>query len=170
MENNFKREDLAIAGIRYYDHENNGIELSDNLSYVVLARVGEGKDARYFNIFDITESYPVFERSKCYANYTIDGEAFGTKMIYRGGYLESGPCYVLEEQLPEEIFDDVVSKEELEDYILKTERYFKDRVDIASRRVKNPFRLLSIISNDSAKKDYMNYYFTERQMSKTKRI
>lgn len=163
----FLRDDLCIAAVRYLDKEK-GVELGDNLSYVFLLKGAYGDEDRYFNPFDITESYPTFKRS-LYTNY-IDDEAYGTKLVPCTSWFESGPCWVIEEELSKQIFDDVVTSKELEDYMLATDRYFKDRMKVAKTRIKSsPLKMMKIIKEDKKRKEYMDYYFMERETEKVKK-
>ena len=170
MENKFKRDKIYIAGVRYFDKEHNGIELGDNLTYVIVAKKGRGKKAVYYNVFDNTETYPVFKRSKYYSNYTKNGEAYGTKMVLRSGKATSGPCWILEEKLSEDKFDEEITINELEELMIESDKYFKDRKNLIYKRVKkNPIKMLKKISQDKLAEEDMNYYFLQRQVQKIKR-
>lgn len=161
MENKFKKDELFIAELRYLDSER-GIEYDSPLSYAILNK----KDKEYYNVFDMFEEYPVFERSRCYSNCTSDGVEYGTKMIYRGGTIKNGPCWVIDSKFPLE--KDEFTKSELEDFIINDERFFKDRREVAPSKIKNPLRLLKLLQRDDKDYEYMNYYLQERTTSKVK--
>lgn len=167
----FKRENLFLAEVKYFDKEKKGIEVSDNLSYVVVARCGNEKDGyTYFNALDMNDIHPVFERSSCYTNY-YNGMDYGNKMIFVGGWLENGPCWVIKSELSRRCFDEDVSLEEIEEAVLNSSNYFKDRKNIALKRfkkMKEPFKMIKIILDDSVKEDYYNYFFMERIFQKQK--
>lgn len=163
MENNFKKDNLFIAELRWLD-EGKGIEYDKPLSYVILNK----NNNQYYNVFDIYESYPVFARSRTYSNCTRDGVEYGTKMIYKGGELEDGPCWVIDSTFPLE--KEELSIDELKDFILKDERFFKDRRLFAVSNIKNPLELLKVLSRDVKAFKYMNYYIESRKVQKVKKI
>ena len=163
MENKFKREDLYIVGLRFYDKdhgEDGALVLSDNLSYLIVAKSNVEGNNNYYNVFDRKESYPLFKRTN-YANYTSDGEAYGTKMVIvsDGGFLETGPCWLIQEQLPEE-FGDEISLNTLEDLVLKSDKYFKDRKKIAKKR--GLFKKIKYSFKDSENENNMNDFISEQ--------
>lgn len=94
MENKFKKDELFIAELKYL--ENKHVELDSLLSYVIL----RNNNGIYYNVFDMSEGLPVFEKSTCYANYTKDGEAYGTMLNYKYGPLENGPCWIVGSKFP----------------------------------------------------------------------
>ena len=156
MENKFKREDLYIVGLRFYDknHGKKGaLVLSDNLSYLIVTKSNVEGNNNYYNVFNRKESYPVFKRTN-YANYRSNGEAYGTQMelVSDGGFLESGPCWLMQEQLPD--------------------KYFKDRENIAKRR--NIIKGLKTHYKDLENKKMMNKFFDEQyadlDKEKTKKL
>lgn len=163
MEDKYKKNELFIAELRYLDSKE-GIEYDSPLSYVLLNK----KNNHYYNVFDVFEEYPVFERSKCYSNCTSDGVEYGTMMYYRGGVIQDGPCWVIGSAFP--LQKDEFTKNELEDFIINDERFFKDRREVAPSRIKNPLKLLKLLNKDDAKYDYMVYYLQEREIQKCKKI
>lgn len=175
MENKFKREDLYIVGLRFYDKnygKKGALVLSDNLSYLIVTKSNVEGNNNYYNVFNRKESYPVFKRTN-YANYRSNGEAYGTQMelVSDGGFLESGPCWLMQEQLPEE-FGDEISLKTLEDLVLKSDKYFKDRENIAKRR--NIIKGLKTHYKDLENKKMMNKFFDEQyadlDKEKTKKL
>lgn len=87
-------------------------------------------------------------------------------MIYRGGTIKNGPCWVIDSKFPLE--RDGFTKSELEDFIINDERFFKDRREVAPSKIKNPLRLLKLLQRDDKDYEYMNYYLQERTTSKVK--
>lgn len=161
----FNVENLHLAEIRYLSLENNGVEFGNPLGYVFLFKRDE-RDRVYLNLISFAnDDYAVFKRLP-YSNTTKDGEDYGSKLKIVGNdyYLKSGICFVLSNTTTREIFEkDVVSKEELEDYILASDKYFVDREFIATQRMdEEPFRMKRIIARD--KKDEEKYikFFEER--------
>lgn len=61
-------------------------------------------------------------------------EAYGTKIILKNGKVQEGMCYVLEKDSAKEIFEqDEISIKDMEEYILSSEKYFVDRLDITKK-------------------------------------
>lgn len=162
MENKFKKDELFIAELKYL--EDQGVELDSLLSYVILRK----KNGIYYNVFDMSEGLPVFERSRHYANCTSDGIEFGTKLIYKYGPLDNGPCWIVGPEFP--LDQEEFTKEDLEDFIINDERFFKDRRKVAFNRIKNPIKLYKLLSKDDADYEYMNNYLLEKSFGKTKKI
>lgn len=166
---NFKVRDLKLAELKYYDEEHNGIEVMEPLSYVVLLRMGNS----YVNFFKPEEIYPVFERTP-YANVSVkDGEEFGTKvrLLTDEEDCVSGPCWLLDREDDSCDKRDVVSVLEVEDYVLNSYRYFKDRIAIANERLKNfehPFLMWRIIKRDGDKALEIEKFFEDRKKSSVK--
>ncbi len=153
-----------IAGVRYLNLENNGIELSNNLSYVVVSKKKVGTEDIFYNVFLENESYPTFMRNRFYTNYTDNQESYGTKMNYQGGKLETGPCWILEGKVED------VSIKDIEDIVLSSHYYFKDRIKIAERRLKKyPIKLLKVLLKDYKQKEIMDKYFEKRKVKVLKK-
>lgn len=158
----FSIDVLNLAELRYFDEEHNGIELSKSQSLGILVPFGD----RYFNLFNPGEEYPVFARSKFYSSSDSFGVDFGTKMKHVSGECSSGPCWVLIEEDFRRIFGkDFVYYEELEDYVLHSLDFFKDRELIARKRISDldrPVKMMSIISKDKKDIAKMNDFFEQR--------
>ena len=128
MENKkLKASSIRLAKVKYYDAKRGGVEVSDIDAYAFLYRYGE----EYVNIFDLGESLPVFERVP-YSNTTLDGEDFGTKLMLVGGDdTKSGACYILEKTTAKDLMgEDQVSVDSLQDYLLRSNDFFVDRLSI----------------------------------------
>ncbi len=159
---------IRIADLRYYE-ENKGIELSDSLSKVIL--VDYSGDGSYFNPFSLEEEYPIFKRAPI-SNVRNDGISYGTKMYYVGNELVTGPCWVLTNVDFGEVSGiSSVSMSDLEDYILTSPEFFKDRVLIASNRLgisRQANKMKKIIDNDIGNIEKMYNFFEERKTGRQK--
>ena len=56
----FDKNKVWLAEMKYYSKENNGVELSEPLTYAFVVDLGDGEFA---NPFDVSEDYPVFKRT-----------------------------------------------------------------------------------------------------------
>lgn len=149
-------EDLKLARIKYYDTEHNGAELSDIEAYAFLRRVGD----RYVNVFDILKDLPVLDRS-IYPNERSNGEEFGNRLIHVCGELKDGPCYVIEPfSMRETIGFDYISEAELKEFVLRSDKFFVDRINLIEqetgmRRIKLQPVLKNDLDNMQAFQEYM---------------
>lgn len=155
--NKIKTKDLSLATLKYYE-EGCGVEVSDNFSYAFLVKV----NGVYINPFSQLELYPVFERVP-YSNTTLDGEEFGSKLRLLNDIDVTGPCYII---VGTNMFDkEEISIEELENFILKSSNFFRDRFYIAKDRLtkfKQPLKMMSIMKKDVLKLDDIDEYFGDR--------
>lgn len=123
---NFNVRDLKLGQVRYFDKDHNGIEVIPVSAYVILFKNGND----YYNIFNVDNVYPVYKRVP-YSNTTMDGEDFGTKIVLDSGECKDGLCYVLENKSLMLLFKkDVVSYEELLEYVINSKFFFVDRLDM----------------------------------------
>jgi hypothetical protein len=152
---------LHLAELKYYDKSHSGVELGGALSYAFLLDCGD----KYINPLNVGDSYPVFERSP-YANFTCDGEPYGSKLWLVDGEDITGPCYVLVKgTLKDDFHSPSISIKQLEDYVLNSSKFFKDRVDVAVNRFrKQPVQLFKILKSDSKDLDLLNQYFLKRDI------
>ncbi len=159
----FDRSKLHLAEVKYFDVKHNGIELTDPASLVIVY----GSDGHYVNALSPYEEFPTFKRSRESNDYDGMGEYYGTKVIQLTEEASTGACWVLRnrddfsEKLPEQ-----VTVQELEDYVLESPYYFKDRLDIAKarlRRFEKPFKMSRIVNAD--KEEYAKYcqFFESRR-------
>ena len=150
-------EDLRLARIKYYDVAHNGAELSDIEAYAFLKKTGD----RYVNVFDILKDLPVLDRS-IYPNVMRNGEEFGNRLIHVCGELKDGPCYVIEPfSMREVIGFDYISEEELKEFVLRSDKFFVDRIKLIEeetgmKRIKLQPVLKSDVENMQAFQEYMN--------------
>lgn len=169
---------IKLAEVKFFDKEHSGVEFGSPLSYVMLYEVDDeytsvfnGK--KYINLFGPDDIDLVFERSRFYSCYNSDGVDYGTKLNFVTGQLKTGPCCVLTGLDFSEVFNsDSVDYESLQSYVLKSDKYFMDRVNIAKERLiafRNPVRMLRIIDRDKVEAEKMNKYFAERGIQKVKK-
>ena len=173
MENKkFNRKNLYIAELRYFDEEHNGIEFGQELSLVVLSKFKKGKETIYYNVLNEGEVLPTYGRSTVYGQYDSNGNQFGTKMDLLGGKAQTGPCWLLRHTLenysylPEEL-----DRNAIEELVLESDHYFKDRKAIAERMRKqrnHPFKMIKILRKDAVDEEYMNFFFQEREEERQK--
>lgn len=175
MQNKFKRDDLFIASVRFFNVlEENGniiLEISDDLARVIATRVEESGIVTFHNILD--------EEDISNVNLLKNSDKFDTSFGRLNGIradvlnenilriLQSGECWLYENALDKEKFNEEVSQEELEDYILNSEYYFKNRKSIAEERLKNniqPIKMLNIIRKDIKDEKYMYKYLGKRAL------
>lgn len=165
MKEKFNTSDLYLAEVKYADKEKE-IEVMEPISYAFVYH----KDNSFYNVIT-KEEHPTYERVP-YPNITIDGEDYGTKVKLLNGIDATGECYLLTSINCRELFnEDKAYLETIEDYILNSSYYFKDRVDIAIKRLvdlKQPFKMVRIIKNEYSKKDEINEYFRIREITRQK--
>ncbi len=165
MKKKFSTSDLYLAEVKYADKEK-GIEVMEPISYAFVYH----KDNSFYNVIT-KEEYPTYERVP-YPNRTIDGEDYGTKVKLLNDIDNTGECYLLTGINCRELFEkDKVQLETIEDYILNSSCYFKDRVGVAIKRLtdlKQPLKMIRIIRNETNKKDEIDEYFRERERSRQK--
>ena len=154
---------IKIVDLKYYV-DGKGIELSDSLSKGVMVDFGNG---RYINPFCISDSYPIFERGYS-SNVTIDGHAFGTRVHHVSNKLVTGPCWVLDtKDFSKIIGKEEISLEDLENFILSSSDFYKDRIRIAEKRLfhgKKKHKMMRIISYDEIELSKMESFFHEREI------
>lgn len=158
----FDKNKVWLAEMKYYSKENNGIEYREPLTYAFIVDLDNGE---YANPFDFSEDLPVFKRVP-YANYTQDGESYGTKVLLVSNVDKSGACFVLNKSAAEMgIEDDIVSSEQLIDYMFQNrEMFFKDRRQFASDKLRgHPFTLRKLMESDEAEAAKMTAYLAEKR-------
>lgn len=175
MQNKFKRDDLYIASIRYFniieEHGKVIIETSLPLARVVATKLEEDGQVVCYNVLDLEDQ----SRINLYKNNTKYntslGKINGIKALGLDDdllrALQSGQCWFYEETLDKEIFGEEITQEELENYILDSDNYFKDRKKIAEERLQNkvqPLKMLKIIYNDNKNEKYMNDYLGKKAL------
>lgn len=156
----FKVKDLRLAAIKYYSEEANGIELTDPIGYVILEELREDF---YANPFDVLDFTPVYERLP-YANTTKDGMDYGSKLRHVINEEKSGPCYVLTRMKFTDYFDsDLITRKDLEEYILNSSYYFRDRKEIAMKNLKkHPVKMFKVLYEDAKSEEKFSKFFEKR--------
>lgn len=166
-----KTDQVKLADLRYYDASHGGIELTNSYSKGILIDFN-GRE-HYENLFCLGESYPVFKRAP-FANCTSDGDEYGTKVFHVSNELVTGPCWILSNiDLGQILEKDEVSISELEDYVLASNHFFKDRASIAFTRAKEAgksLRMQKIISDDQLMQNMMDEFFSQRMGEKWQKI
>ena len=162
-----KAKDIKIAELKFFDKEHFGIEVSEVQSYGLIAKVEGVINSVYLHLLNPFEEYPIFERIP-YCNCNSDGVEYGAKVISVGKEeLETGPCWVIgKENLFEVLGKEDVEKEDIEDFILKSPFYYKDRMSLVKNRMKKslPFSkkftdLYCTFYSDTVDKRKMDEFF-----------
>ena len=164
MKEKFNTSDLYLAEVKYANKEK-GIEVMEPISYAFVYH----QDDSFYNVIT-KEEHPTYERVP-YPNRTIDGEDYGTKVRLVNDIDKSGECYLLISNCKGLFKEDKVSKDTIDEYILNSTYYFKDRVGIAINRLvefKKLFKMIRIIRNEYSKKEEIDEYFREREISRQK--
>ena len=164
----FDRNKLHLAEVKYFDIKHNGIELTDPAALVVVYEI----DGRYINPLCHYEEFPTFKRTNV-PNYNgSTDEYFGTKVVQLTEECSTGPCWLLRDNDDfGEKLDDQVTLVDLEEYVLGSPYYFKDRLDIAKARLRKferPFAMSRIVRKD--KESYEQYceFFSSRRSDLTR--
>ena len=147
---------LKLAQLRYFDTKKNGSMIPDLNAYVFLVKIND----TYINLFNPLEELPIFDRVP-YSNATKDGVEFGTKLFLAQGQLQDGPCYIVDSISINSLFNkEKISLKDIENYILKSNRFFVDRLDLLERRrdVIGAKRR-RIVKNDIVKQELLKEYF-----------
>lgn len=158
-------DNLKLAELKYFDKEHNGVELTAPLSYIIL--FNNGND--YVNLLAPEESYPVFVRNAHYTNYLSNGEeTYGAKvkLLTSMEKCETGPCWVLCSDDFKQKLGEVTTIRDIQNYILDSSNYFKDRLDVALfrlRRFQDRKRMKKIVEEDIQRRDELYTFFESRQ-------
>ena len=161
-------KECYVAELKYTD--GNRVEMGEAPSYVIVEKANEdlGDGAiytRFVNLFT-GEEYPTFSRSKTIGLYryddnpddmTDDGSSmYGCGLIQESTDMKEGPCYILTGEKMENI-----SRKDIENMIIYSNRYFKDRTRIMNRRGMRDLASRRIIFEDKNDYDKMVGYFNE---------
>lgn len=155
---------MRIGELRYYSKENNGVEVSAPLSYGMFMFL----EGHWVNIFDVSDDNSIFVRLRCYGNVTNYGFEYGSKLqlVSDEEKEKSGPCWILGDvTFSKVIGKEEVSLEEVENYILNSSDYFKDRAEIALQRIHSwdsPIKMYGVIRRDRKDREKMDSFFAER--------
>ena len=159
--------DLKLAEVRYYDAEHNGLELTRPLAYVVLLNRGD----TYVSLLNPGEIAPIYERVPRTVNVTSTGDYFGTKVRQLSGDSDSGEVWLLTDyDFVTKISKEKVDINDVEDYVLDSNLFFKDRIALAESRAKRSaiqrFKMGKIIAADQEDMNNMLSFFAERASQK----
>ena len=158
-----RNNEYYVAELKYTDGSR--VELGDAPSYAIVQKfqedLGDGHFyTRFVNIFS-GEEYPAYSRSNSCGQYYYNdrGEEYqiGCRLIQESTEMKKGPCYLLTNERMENI-----SKTDIENMVINSNRYFKDRVGILNRRGKKDLATRRIIFEDQRKQEELLDYFAER--------
>ena len=121
-----KLKNLKLARVRYFDAEHNGAEVTSLDAYAFLYE----REGEYVNVFNPERELPVYGRVP-YTNTTLDGEDYGTKIVLKSGEVETGPCYIIDEENCDRFFGkDQMKFIDLKQYVIRSEKFFIDRLEM----------------------------------------
>ena len=152
-----------VAELKYTD--GNRVEMGEAPSYVVVQKQEDRFEddltyTRFVNIFT-NEEYPTFSRSNKYGQYYYDADGeehqVGCKLIQESTTMKEGPCFILTRERMENI-----PVQDIENMIIYSSRYFKDRARIMNRRGMRDMWSRRVLFEDSKKREEMLDYFVER--------
>lgn len=156
-------KECYVAELKYTDGER--VEVGEAPSYVIVRKIkddyGDGVvNTRFVNLFT-GEEYPTFSRSSRIGQYYYDDKGnevqVGCKLVQESTEIKEGPCYILTREKMENI-----PTEDIENMVIYSSRYFKDRVRIIERRGISNIGIRRIIFRDLKSQDAMIEYFNER--------
>ena len=147
-----KTSEIKLVHLRLYI-KGEGAEIDSSMPKALV--IYNEEDNKYHNIIIPEETYPLLKRLP-YSNTTISGEEYGTKLIAVDPNQkdETCICAILTDdkfmsELKEQIY---IEMKDLEDKILYSNLYFKDRIRIIEKRINNgvkvPKKLKRLISED----------------------
>lgn len=160
-------DDLKLAEVRYYDVEHNGLEYTKPLAYVVLLNRGD----TYVSLLNPGDIAPIYERVPYTSNAVGTEDYIGTKIRQVFGDVISGEAWLLTDFDFTTKFDrkDVEIKD-VEDFVLGSELFFKDRISLAQDRAKKSitqrFLMSKVIVKDQEPMREMLEFFAERDSKK----
>ena len=162
-----KTKDLKLAEVRYFDKENNGLELTPPLSYVVLLNRGD----TYISLLNPGEFYPVYKRVKHKSNVYSEDEYIGTKVELMCGEVCNGEAWLLNDVDFNKHFGcEEVDMDTVYDYVITSSLFFKDRLELAKNYANRHglpfFTIRNIVKKDQKSIDDMNAFFAEREKQK----
>ena len=158
MKKEEKKYDFYLADLKKFDVEANGFEFDSSISKGFFVRVGD----KFINPFDPFDERSVYARSNCYGEYS-ESDQFGTKLVLANGSGYDEYAWILSTEV---IFADL---QEIENFILYSNKFFKDRINIASKRLVDSndlhekYRMYRILEKDSM-------YLDEKKKSSKKLI
>lgn len=156
----FDKNKVWLAEVKYYSKEDNGIELTEPLSYAFVVDLD---DEEFVNPFNVADDLPVFKRLP-YGNYRTNGEGFGSKVMLVNNIEKTGLCFVLCKNVGDMgIEGDIVTSKDLVDYMFDSGLYFKDRKQFFNERaLRKPFSIRKLVAKDEQKYANMMSFLLER--------
>lgn len=167
----FKTKDLKIAEVRYYDALHKGIEYTPPISHVILCN----NNGHYENVLMPGDICPVYSRVLGTTNAYSTEDYYGTKIEHVSGNEESGEVFLLTgKDLSSKFLKPVVTLREVEDFVLYSDSFYHNRVDIVQRRLDNDrglinldrIRLVRIKVRDAERQKEMENFFAARGVKK----
>lgn len=156
-----RTKDIKLAELKFYNKEEGGVELTPVQSYGWLVKLGDG----YLNVLNPYEEFPVLERVP-YSNCSQYGLEYGTKMRPLTECSESGPCWIIgKDSLADFTSLEEVNRQELEDIVLSSSLFFKDRYPIVKKRLlkfRDITRYYSLFWDDLMDIHFMQMFFEAR--------
>ena len=164
-------KDLRLAEVRYYDAAHNGLEYTKPLANVVLLNRGD----TYISLLNPGDIAPIYKRVENTTNILGTEDYFGTKIEQVSGDSTSGEAWLLADADFTRIFGkEQVEIREVEDYVLRSNLFFKDRPALAADRAKSSaisaIRMRRIIEDDQVSLNSMLLFFAEREEQKVYQI
>ena len=141
MENKYE---FYLADLKKFDAEANGFEFGGAISKGVFIK----KDDKFINVFDSFDERSVYVRSRHTGEYRNNNEQYGTKVKFVNGTGYDDYAWIIYDS----IYADLT---EMENFVLYSNEYYKDRVNIASRRLvesndlHEKYRMYRILEKDS---------------------
>lgn len=162
-------KDLRLAEVRYFDVENNGLEYTPPLSYVVLLNRGD----TYINLLNCGDFAPIYSRNDHESNiYNRDTEEYiGTKVELVCGEVQEGEAWLLNDtDFVQHFGCEEVEMADVEHYVLQSNLFFKDRIELATTVMNRhglPFlSIKNIVKKDEKCHEEMRRFFAEREPQK----
>ncbi len=143
---------IELVDLRLY-RKGLGVEVDDLMPKALVYY--DEKDNKYHNVIVPEETYPLMRRMP-YANTTLSGVDFGTKLSIddQNQIEEIGICAIVcNDSFMDEIRKQTyIYVEDIEEKMLYSKLYFKDRIRIIERRInegiKVPKKLKKMVSED----------------------
>lgn len=152
-----EKYDFYLAELKKFNVEANGFEFDSSISKGVFVKV----DDRFINVFDPYDERSVYTRSTYCGEYSY-GEQYGTKVVFANGTGFDEYAWIIYDSLHTDLT-------KMENYVLYSNDYYKDRMNIAAKRLVDSndlhekFRMYKIIEKD-------NSYLEEKNKSSKKLI
>ena len=168
-----KTDNIKLVDLRVYRKEL-GVEVDYEMPKALV--IYNTSDERYHNLFDQNETYPFMKRVP-YTNTTVDHISYGTKLLVENPSLieDIGICAIecndqFIEEIRKENYRDI---KEIEDMVLSSELYFKDRVKIVENRINSGSKkrkLAKILHKDWEKNCHYqdNMFIVQYEIKKAK--